>query len=367
MPRDVSFVFGGISTEYDASTSSLIHIIKSYLSQSFAERPFLVRNLYHVSRIDGLVRTIPFHSAFTIGELQAYISDTSILAGNTLQIAFETIASRNEYVVNLLHGQFGEDGGAQTLAALSGLRGTFGDPHVASLTMNKYAMSSFVSSLPISDVVRVPRTALIRQNSIDSAIQFAKSIQGPIVVKPNSLGASLFTELFHNPAASEADIVSLLRAIFKYDSTALLQEFIFGDEYSCGCLIGQSGTVPLPVVKIDTDRRFFGHAEKHSSGLAVKTLARKGDPIPERIKSIARVISSSIDFYNMVRFDFIVTKSQEVWFLECNYIPGLMKNSIFPKMLHHHGMTVIDLISWIRSNSNSFVKRDHFIKYEISQ
>ncbi|TIX22335.1 MAG: D-alanine--D-alanine ligase, partial [Mesorhizobium sp.] len=120
--------------------------------------------------------------------------------GSTLSKAFDTIGQRKEYVVNLLHGQFGEDGGVQTIAALSGLNGTFGDPQVASLTMNKYAMSSFVSSLLPTEVVRIPETKLVNSRNLDRAIQIAHSFQGPVVVKPNSLGLSLFTALFPDPA-----------------------------------------------------------------------------------------------------------------------------------------------------------------------
>lgn len=367
MNLKVSFIFGGNSTEYDASISSLTHIIYTYLSISKEERPFSVKHLYHISRDDGLLRTIPLHSAFTVSELKDCMSAIGVFPGHRLPAILDTIASRNEYIVNLLHGQFGEDGGAQTLAALSGLRGTFGDPHVASLTMNKYAMASFVSSLLPADVVRVPKTMAIKPKYIDNAIQFTKSIQGPIVVKPNSLGSSLFTKVFHEPVTSEADIVALIKRIFNYDGTALLQEFISGDEYSCGCLVDASGVTPLPVVKIETDRHFFGHDEKHSRGLAVEKIVDGRDAISDRLKSITRIIASSMDLYNMARFDFRIAEKLEIYFLECNYIPGLMKNSIFPKMLNSNGMTVIDLISWIASNSNSFSNKNRCVVYDIHE
>ncbi|MER9793643.1 hypothetical protein NKJ02_21435 [Mesorhizobium sp. M0213] len=296
MPPEVSFIFGGISTESDSSISSLEHIISSYLAIPDAERPFSVKHIYYVSREDCLVRTIQLHSAFTISELRSYISDTGVRPGRTLLCALDEIQSRKEYVVNLLHGQFGEDGGVQTLAALLGLRGTFGDPYVASLTMNKYAMSSFVSSLLPNEVVKVPRTSLIKSQNVIDKMQIAKSLQGPIVVKPNSLGSSLFTDLFHDPAISEADIVALLRAILEYDSAALLQEFIHGSEYSCGCIINSLGVTVLPVVKIETERRFFGRNEKCSGDMVRLKIVDCGDVISNRIKSIVVRIASLLTF-----------------------------------------------------------------------
>lgn len=49
MPLEVPFIFDG--TANDASVSSLIHIIASYLALPDAERPFSVRHLYHLCRI----------------------------------------------------------------------------------------------------------------------------------------------------------------------------------------------------------------------------------------------------------------------------------------------------------------------------
>ncbi|WP_292589104.1 ATP-grasp domain-containing protein, partial [Mesorhizobium sp.] len=330
---DVSFIFGGISSEYGASISSLTHIISSLLSHSNAERPFSVKHMYHVSRHDSLVRTIPFHSAITISELQTYIFDTSILPGRTLLASFDTIEPCKEYVVNLLSGQFGEDGGVQTLAALSGLRGTFGDPQVASLTMNKYAMSSFVSALLPAEVVKVPKTKLIKPRHLDDVTRSLTSYQGQIVVKPNSLGTSLFTQLFDNIAASHTDISALLRKIFRYDGTALLQEFIPGDEYSCGCIILSSEVIMLPVVKVKTEKNFFGHNEKNSRGAAENVIVDRDDAMSERVKSITRAIVSAIDICGMARLDFKIGEQSEIYFLECNCIPALGEDSIFAKML----------------------------------
>ncbi|MES0157023.1 ATP-grasp domain-containing protein [Mesorhizobium sp. M0018] len=364
MSLSVSFLFGGLSTEYDASISSLSNIISAYLSIAENERPFTIACMYHLSRDDGLVRIIDFHDQFTSADLRARISSPDVGSGHSIHVALDLIASRNQYVVNLLHGQFGEDGGIQTLAALWGLSGTFGDPHAASLTMNKFALSTVVCSLFPNDLVRMPKTTLVKADFIDDAIQFAKSVQGSIVVKPNSLGASLFAKRFRDPAVSESDIASLLRTIFRYDSAALIQEFIDGDEYSCGCLVSSSATIPLPVVRIETSEQFFGHHEKHYPGQADKHLVDCDNDIARRLQSIAVSISSTIPLYNMGRFDFMVSPDNQIYFLECNYIPGLMKNSIYPKMLIGHGMTVIDLISWTSSKSSQFRRKDHHLSFD---
>ncbi|TIT97816.1 MAG: D-alanine--D-alanine ligase [Mesorhizobium sp.] len=363
MRPEVSFIFGGMSTEYDSSVSSLEHVISTYLGIPNNERPFDVKNIHHLSRKDGLVRTFPFSETFTISDLHHVISDIGIAHGRTLVNALDEIASCNEYVVNLLHGQFGEDGGIQTLAALLGLKGTFGDPQVASLTMNKYAMSSFVSSLLPSDIVAVPKTRLITAKDKLDGAQIANSFRGPIVVKPNSLGSSLLTEVFHEPATSGVEVVALISEILENDSAALLQEFVRGEEYSCGCMIDSSNVTPLPVMKINTDRGFFGWKEKSRKDMFdLEAVDDHNDSISAGIKSAARIIASAIELYNIVRFDFIVTPRSQIVFLECNYIPGMGSESIFPAMLEKHGMTVTDLIHWVVLHSKLYTRKSHLVR-----
>ncbi|MER8415263.1 D-alanine--D-alanine ligase [Mesorhizobium sp. M1342] len=357
MTLDVSFMFGGYSTEYDSSISSLKNCISSFISIPLNHRPFCIRHLYHISRQDGLVRTVQFHDGFTSSDLQDCILNLDHLPGSKLINAIEDIEKRKEYVVNLLHGQFGEDGGAQTIAALSGLKGTFGDPQVASLTMNKYAMSSFVSSLLPAGIVRVPATRLINSRNLDDAIRIARSFRGPVVVKPNSLGLSLFTALFPNPAAREAEITELVLNVLRYDTAVLFQEFIFGDEYSCGCIMELFEVTPLPVVKIETENHFFGPAEKSNANLAVKRLIDGNGTISNRIKNITRQIANSMNLCNISRFDFVVAPNDDVFFLECNYIPGLAKGSILDMAIQSHGMTVIELIARIASHSRPFERK----------
>ncbi|ESZ37617.1 hypothetical protein X731_29790 [Mesorhizobium sp. L2C054A000] len=259
----------------------------------------------------------------------------------------------------MLHGQFGEDGGIQWLAALLGLKGTFGDPHVASLTMNKYAMSLFVSSQLPPDIARIPKTRLIRPKTVEREIQIASSIKGPVVVKPNSLGSSILTEIFDDPLALQDDMLEMIREILRYDRAALMQEYIPGSEYSCGCIVDASGIMLLPVVEIQTQRQFFGSKEKNCSDLYGLRVVDDSDPISIKIKDIASKIAGAVDLYNIARFDFRVDERSEVYFLECNYLPGLGAGGIFPTMLQSSGMTVIDMIAYISKRSNLFCAKDH--------
>ncbi|RVJ66983.1 D-alanine--D-alanine ligase [Sinorhizobium medicae] len=357
MHPSVSLIFGGRSSEYEASVSSCSNIISSYIAIPIEDRPFPIKHIYHVRPNDGRVSTTQFKTTLEAHELPRYISEICLVPGDKLYETFDLISSREEYIVNLLHGQFGEDGGVQTLAALSGLNGTFGDPYVASLAINKFAMSSFVAALLSADIVRVPKTHLIKPQQMHDAIRISSSFRLPIIVKPNSLGSSQFTALFQDALASKEKIVHLLARIFEYDSSALLQEFIPGSEYSCGCLVSSSDVIALPVMMVENPRNHFDAHEK--SNLTATKALDKDDAIGNILASISTVIASAVGICNIARFHFRVTERYEVYFLECNYIPALGSDSIFNQMLHHYGMTVIDLISFMALSSNSYARKAH--------
>ncbi|WP_425622512.1 hypothetical protein ACPT9H_18245 [Brevibacillus borstelensis] len=157
-----------------------------------------------------------------------------------------------------------------------------------------------------------------------------------------ALGASLFTEKY---VVSDTIVPALkknLALIFEYDQWALIQSFVRGSEYSVGCL--QLATTPfaLPAVKILTQRQFFGHSEKHRAGMVEEV---PDTPTTRTLREISTQIFDGLGFANMCRFDFIVSEGGDVYFLEANPIPGLMRNSIFPKMLRAANLSIPDLIA----------------------
>ncbi|WP_352757450.1 hypothetical protein [Mesorhizobium sp. M0482] len=87
------------------------------------------------------------------------------------------------------------------------------------------------------------------------------------------------------------------------------------------------------VVQIDARRRFFGRTEKYFSNTAKLKIVDQDKVVSQRIKFISRIIASSIGPYNIALFDFRVMGGSEVWFLECNYIPGMGKVIFYQQCL----------------------------------
>jgi D-alanine-D-alanine ligase len=284
----------------------------------------------------------------------------------SLAEAVHMISKSDEFIFSLLHGQMGEDGHFQGIAKAMGIMGTFGSVLSSSLSMSKYHMAQFVAA-------RYPQFTLIPTILITATdLEFLSEKLNPfygleIVVKPNSLGASLFTEKITLNDQALAHVEKLVSNILRYDTMVLVQRYIAGKEYSCGCLEIYNDVLVLPLINIKTKDNFFGHQEKHKQGKAVEILVNdyELDSNLTTIKEVFKDLFTNLLFENMCRFDFIVSPDIQVYFLEANPLPGLMKNSIFPKMIKACGIEVHNLPEIFYENSLSRNNKETKIEYEI--
>ncbi|WP_296255643.1 MULTISPECIES: D-alanine--D-alanine ligase family protein [unclassified Pseudomonas] len=331
---EVSLVFGGMSPEHAASRASFSFVYQELTAQNSG---VALRNIYYVD-LNNRITCRPF-------EKNALAEDYMRPSDPVDYAAAADMMSRDTgYLFNLLHGNYGEDGHVQGLANLLKLRGSFGPVLPASLAMSKVHMQRYVSGY--QKIVKVPDTWVVTDSSEspDTATLLGKFGGTMVVVKPNSLGASLFTECYTVTQAEVPRIIENLSLISQYDERALVQAFVSGTEYSIGCVRLDNRVVALPAVRIDTARGFFGHQEKHRRGNVQEILVEEDTPVISQLKAMSCELFDDLGFAHMCRFDYIVTGGDDIYFLEANPIPGLMRNSILPKMLKKSGISIAQLI-----------------------
>ncbi|CCH32967.1 ATP-grasp domain-containing protein [Actinosynnema sp. NPDC047251] len=329
MPRPLVLLIGGRSTEHDASLHSYRHVLAEVGAEP--ERHEVVAVVY-IRRLGGaqVFRRAPWP-----------VDEADLLAGPEIPTidAVRFLAECGAFVFSLLHGTEGEDGCWQGVAEMFGLRGSFGPVLGSALGMDKSLQSAVAASV-IPDL-RCPPVTVVRRDDIASGVDRALAELGDraVVVKPNRMGASLLIEKLTD--WDGADLLKAVSAIHEYDPEALVQEFVHGDEHSCGVVEQHGEPVALPVLRIQTEHGFFGHAEKHRHGLAgvrVETSA-----VARRVQRVSELLFRELKLFGWSRFDFIVSGG-ELHFLETNTIPGLMSGSLFPAMLRAGGRSIGDLI-----------------------
>jgi len=355
----ISLMFGGVSSEHNASLSSFANVYSALRDQASDKARYA--NVYFIDRRGGVNQNKLDFSR----EPHYYI--TTCERRHTLAEAIKVIRENDEFIFSLLHGQLGEDGHFQGISKAIGIRGTFGSVLSCSLSMSKYHMAQYVTATH-PQIEPIP-TVIIDERDLGVLVEKLRPFfNTEVVIKPNSLGASLFTARFLVDAFNLNDLREHLVNVLRYDNMALVQRYIDGKEYSCGCIEMKNTVVVLPLVHIQTEGNFFGHAEKHQKGKADEILVPDSqlDPPMACIKEVSQEIFEKLMFENMCRFDFIIS-NRKVYFLEANPIPGLMKNSIFPKMLKARDIGVHELPAIFLENSMGRKSKETLVEYDIAE
>ena len=229
-----------------------------------------------------------------------------------------------------LHGQFGEDGCVQGLLELMQIPYTGSGVRACAISMDKYQTKELLRN---TDVI------LAKDKSIRHASE-GTDFPVPCVVKDPTGGSSIGVWMCETAEARD----SAIEACLKQSQTALLEEWIVGDEITVAVLAGQA----LPVILIKPHNAFFDLDAKYTKG---KTDYLVPAPIPENIAQHAQrqavLAYHRIGMRGIARADFLISSAQQPVFLEINAIPGMTQTSLSPMAANAVGTTFEALVEQI--------------------
>lgn len=235
---------------------------------------------------------------------------------------------------NAMHGEFGEDGGVQRLLHVLKIPYTGSDTVASALAFNKHATREAVKKLgvKVSRAVVVPR----HDDPEQAALTLFRSFPHPAMVKPVIGGSSVGVtkaESFHTLAWG-------LEQAWKIAPKALVEEYIPGKEATVGVVENfrnEKIYALLPVEIIPPEAcNFFNYEAKYSGGSREECPGTFSKSEKEELARIARAVHEGLHLSHYSRSDFIVGK-RGIYFLEVNTLPGLTKESLFPKALNAIG------------------------------
>lgn len=353
--QQVVLLVGGRSTEHDAS----VHSFRNLSTALRRSDQISVRATVFIDRQGrrwlhpGLVSSV---EELTRPDPASEIPPPGLL---------ELLAGRNVHVFSVLHGSEGEDGAWQGLAEVFDIRGNFGPVAAAALSMDKFAFAAAAAAA--FPELSVPRTWAIDTRSPDRGVEaaFAGLRSGACVVKPNSLGASLLTEYIQLPTVGK--LMAAIASIEPFDRTALVQEYVSGDEYTVGLFQDVAGCQVLPIARARVPGPLLGYREKHLSnaGVRVGWLDPASD-LFKRLASVSERLFSRFDFRLWARFDFIHHEpTDKLHVLEANLMPGLGPGSIYPVMLRRAGRGLESLVAASLGIAAVASPRTKVLEYEI--
>lgn len=238
-----------------------------------------------------------------------------------------------EFAFIALHGKFGEDGRIQAILESLGIPFSGCGVLASALCMDK----NISKKLFLSEGIKTPTWIIVKdENKIDYSI--IENMGYPLIVKPNSGGSSIGTILAHSIEELKAGVCEAL----KYDDEIIIEEYIKGEEITCPILNGEV----LPVISINPKSEFFNYSSKYDNDGAEEKIIELPRTLSEKVEEICLKCWDSFKLKVYARIDMII-KDDEIYVLEINTLPGMTKNSLFPKSANAYGLSFSQLLDKI--------------------
>lgn len=223
-----------------------------------------------------------------------------------------------EFAFIALHGSFGEDGKIQ--AILESLKVPYSGCGVleSALCMDK----NICKKVFLGENIATPKWIMVKHED-DINYEKVDEIGYPVVVKPNSGGSSIGVFIIKN----KEDLKGAVKEALKHDKEVMIEEYIKGEEITCCMLDGEL----LPILSIKPKKDvFFDYKSKYEDEGAEEVVANLPDHINKKVKEICKKCWESLNLRVYARVD-IMIKGKDIYVLEVNTLPGMTKNSLFPK------------------------------------
>ena len=147
---------------------------------------------------------------------------------------------------------------------------------------------------------------------------------------------------------SESEWRAALELAFRYDSRALVEQYIDGVESTVGILNGKA----LPLVEIRYPGKLYDYDAKYTHALGETEYICPPAGISEKAQAEAQEFA--LKFYHasgardMLRVDVLISRRDgSVWVLEGNTLPGCTPSSLLPKAALTAGITFPEMCAML--------------------
>jgi D-alanine-D-alanine ligase len=142
------------------------------------------------------------------------------------------------------------------------------------------------------------------------------------------------------------ELESAIDDALQYSDQALIEEFIFGREATCGVVDNfrnESIYSLLPVeIRKPSNATFFDYDAKYSGKSEEICPGNFTAVEKEMIQKIAKEAHKALGLRHYSRSDFIIHPKRGIYILETNTLPGLTSESLLPKSLQAVGCSLSD-------------------------
>lgn len=235
-----------------------------------------------------------------------------------------------------LHGKGGEDG------TIQGFLETVGIPYTGSGVWSSATAVNKITSKFFYREAHIPTPQSMRIFSPHTSSEDIISQVGlPCVVKAATEGSALGVYICN----SEQDVTNAVEKVFTVDSSAFVETFIKGSEFTVGVL-GTDNPEALPVIKIIPVHEFYDYESKYAEGGSQHICpAPLSDEETKQAQDLALKAHRVLECQGVSRTDLIQDENGKFWVLETNTLPGMTATSLLPDAAKVKGISFEQLCS----------------------
>ena len=242
-------------------------------------------------------------------------------------------------VFNLMHGPGGEDGAIQGALQLMDIPITGTGLLGSAVSMDK-VRSKWIWE---QQGINTPPFVLLRKGGV-LAGEVIEKWGMPLFVKPAGLGSSIGI----SKVEQAEEIPAAIALAREYDDNVIVEPAVTGNEYFAGIL----GDLVLPLIHIETPRRFYDYEAKYESDDTRYFCPCGLSPDVEKaMQDLSLEAFQALDCSGWGRVDFIIDQSGKAWFLETNTAPGMTGHSLVPQAAEQIGIGFDELVWRILESS----------------
>lgn len=255
--------------------------------------------------------------------------------------SFEAANRIIDVVFIALHGPLGEDGTVQGVFEVLGVPYTGSGVLSSALAMNKLMTKRVFlqENIATPNFLTVSKTDWEKHQKA-AVKKMVRKFGLPLVVKPCGQGSSIGVSI----AKNEAELKKATAEAFSYGQVVLAEEYLEAREIQCG-ILGNSEPQALPLVEIVSKNEFFDFKAKYDPELADEIVPAPIDE--EKAQEISELSLKAFEVFGcsgLARVDTFLLEDGRVLISEINTIPGLTKDSLFPKEAAAAGISFPDLV-----------------------
>ncbi|MCC6476360.1 D-alanine--D-alanine ligase [bacterium] len=246
---------------------------------------------------------------------------------------------RIEFVFQIIHGGYGENGVLQGVLEWSGMPFAGSSSLSCALAMNKPTSRTLMQSaaIPVAEGFELNEEQLRDTGFVEYKI--GRTLGFPSVIKPANGGSTVGLSIVR----SADEVAEAVKQILDQHDSALIETYFSGREIAATVIDGKC----LPLIEIRPKSGFYDYTNKYTAGRTDYLCPAPIDPdLANRIGRAAESVFAALRCRGFARVDFLA-RDNEFICLELNALPGMTATSLVPKAAAAVGWSPVELMSRI--------------------